>query len=124
MNAPTPRYVAPDTRRRDTLIAVIVGAVLLAFVVFGLFAMSQPHVSENILVGVVVGKQFTPQKEEQVSFSGRKLQGTKQIDGEYVLKLRVEKENRVYEVPVEKSTYDLKSEGDKMEFVRPASEQR
>jgi hypothetical protein len=124
MNPPAPRVVIQDTRRRDTLIAIVVGALLLAGVVFGMMSMSKPHVSANILVGTVVGKQFTPQREEQVSFSGRKLQGTKQIDGEYVLKVRVEKENRIYDVPVEKPTYELKAEGDKLEFVRPSSEQR
>jgi LPXTG-motif cell wall-anchored protein len=124
MKAPAPRVILPDTGRRDTLIAIIVGALLLGFVGYGVMTMSKTHESQNILVGVVVEKQFTPQKEEQVSFSGRKIEGTKQIDGEYLLKVRVEKENRTYDVPVEKWTYDGKQKGDKLEFVRPVSEQR
>jgi hypothetical protein len=124
MNPPGPRVVVPSTSRRDTIIAVVVGAVLLAFVGWGLMTMSQPHVSANTLVGVVVEKQFTPQREQQVSFSGRKLEGTKTIEGEFVLKVRVEKENRTYDVPVEKWVYEGKQKGDKLEFVRPASEQR
>jgi len=124
MNPPTPRVIVPNTSRRDTLIAIVVGAALLVFVGFGVMSMSKPHASANILSGVIVEKQFTPQKEEQVSFSGRKLQGTKQIDGEYVLKVRVEKENRTYDVPVEKPVYESKKEGDTIEFVRPPSEQR
>ena len=124
MNLPPPRVIVPNTTRRDTLIAIVVGVALLVFVGFGVMTMSAPHTSANILTGVVVEKQFTPQKEEQVSFSGRKLQGTKQIDGEYVLKVRVEKENRTYDVPVEKPVYESKREGDTLEFVRPPSEQR
>lgn len=124
MNPPGPRIVLPNTTRRHTIIAILVGAIILTFVGFGIMTMSTPHTSANTLVGVVVAKQFTPQKEQQVSFSGRKLEGTKQIDGEYVLKVRVEKENRTYEVPVEKWVYEGKQEGDKLEFVRPASERR
>ncbi len=124
MNPPGPRVVLPDTRRRDTIIAVVIGAVLLVFVALGVWTMSKPHESANTLIGVVVAKQFTPQKEQQVSFSGRKLEGTKEIDGEYVLKVRVEKENRTYDVPVEKPDYQAKKEGDSLEFVRPRSEQR
>ena len=121
---PQPRLVLPNTRRRDTLIVIVIGAIVLAGVIGGIMTMSKPHVSQNILVGVVVEKQFTPQKEQQVDFSGRRLKAVREIEGEYVLKVRVEKENRVYEVPVQKPTYDSKTEGDKMEFVRPASEQR
>ena len=41
-----------------------------------------------------------------------------------MLKVRVEKENRVYEVPVEKPMYESKKEGDEMMFLRPESERR
>lgn len=124
MNPTPPRVILPDTKRRDTLIAIGIGAVLLVFVALGLMTMSKPHESANTLVGVVVARQFTPQKEQQVSFSGRKLEGTKEIEGEFVLKVKVEKENRTYDVPVEKRIYDAKTVGDKLEFVRPPSEQR
>jgi hypothetical protein len=121
---PQPRIVRPNTRRRDTNVTILIGAVLLAAVIWGVKTMSKPHVSQNILVGVIVEKQFTPQKEQQVSFSGRRLEGTKTIEGEYVLKVQVEKENRTYDVPVEKPVFEAKQKGDKLEFVRPASEQR
>lgn len=121
---PSPKIILPNTRRRDTLIALLAGAVILAFVIAGVMTMSQPHQSQNLLTGTIVGKQFTPQREEQVSFSGRKLEGTKLIEGEYLLKVRVEKEDRTYDVPVEKRVFDARQEGDKLEFVRPPSEQR
>lgn len=122
---PTPsRVVLPNTKKRDAIIAILIGVVLLIFVAYGVKTMSTPHESANILIGLIEAKQFTPQKEQQVSFSGRKLEGTKEIEGEFVLKVRVEKENRTYDVPVDKRVYDAKAVGDKLEFVRPPSEQR
>ena len=121
---PLPKVVVPNTTRRDVLVGAIAGLLILSFVGYGVLRMAKPQESRNILVGVVAEKQFTPGKEEQVSFSGRRIEGVKQIDGEYVLKVRVEKENRTYDVPVEKPVYENRKVGDKMEFVRPRSEQR
>ena len=123
MSAPTPRVVLPSTTKREALIAVLAGVLVLAFVGYGIFQMSRP-VPGNKLTGVVVGKVFTPQKEQIIDFSGRKIERTRETDGEYVLKVRVEKESRVYEVPVEKPMYEAKKEGDELTFLRPESEQR
>jgi hypothetical protein len=123
-DAPAPKIVLPNTKRRDTLIAIVAGLLILSFVGYGIVWMSKPHESQNILAGVIVEKQFTPRKEEQISFSGKRIEGVKQIDGDYVLKVRVEKEDRTYDVPVEKPVYQNRKVGDKMEFVRPPSEQR
>jgi hypothetical protein len=121
---PPPRVVVKSTTRRDIFVAVIAGLLILSFVLYGISHLGKREESRNILVGVVAEKQFTPRKEEQVSFSGRRIEGVKQIDGDYVLKVRVEKENRTYDVPVEKPIYESRKVGDKMEFVRPRSEQR
>ena len=123
MNASAPRVVIPSTTKRDAFVAIIAGLFVLAFVGYGIFQMSRP-VPGNTLTGVVVGKIFTPQKEQIIDFSGRKIERTREIDGEYVLKVRVETDQRVYEVPVEKPMYEVKKEGDSMTFLRPDSEQR
>ena len=123
MSPPAPRVVIASTTKRDAFIAVIAGVLVLVFVGYGIMQMSRP-VAGNKLIGVVVGKVFTPQKEQMIDFSGRKIERTREIDGEYVLKVRVESENRVYEVPVEKPMYESKKEGDAMSFLRPESEQR
>ena len=123
MNPPAPRIVIPSTTKRDAFVAIIAGLLVLVFVGYGILQMSRP-VAGNKLTGVVVGKTFTPQKEQIIDFSGRKIERTREIDGEYVLKVRVEPENRVYEVPVEKPMYESKKEGDAMTFLRPESEQR
>jgi hypothetical protein len=123
MNPPAPRVVLPGTTKREALIAVVAGLLVLAFVAYGIMQMGKP-VPGNDLTGVIVGKEFTPQKERQVSFSGTKISKVREIDGEYVLKVRVAPGNRVYDVPVEKEVYETKKEGDPMTFLRPESEQR
>ncbi len=122
MSAVPPRFVVPSTTKRDAFIAVIAGLFILAFVVFGIIQMGKPA-RGNQLTGVIVGKEFTPQKERQITFSGRQLKSAREIDGEYVFKVRVAKENRVYDVPVAKDEYQAKKEGDTMSFLRPESEQ-
>ena len=123
MNPPAPRVVIPGTTKREALVAVIAGLLVLAFVGYGIVHMSSPVVG-NKLTGVIVEKVFTPQKERMIDFNGRKIERAREIDGEYLLKIRVEAENRVYEVPVEKPVYQSKKEGDSMTFMRPESEQR
>lgn len=116
-------FVVPSTGRRDALIAIVAGLVVLGFIFYGVMHMAQP-VEGNKLTGTVLEKHFTPQKERQVSFSGRHIEGTKETDGEYLLKVRVESQNRTYEVPVEKPLYDAKQVGDSLTFLRPPSEQK
>ena len=123
MNPPVPRLVIPSTTKRDALVAIVAGLLVLGFVIYGIIQMSRP-VPGNTLTGVIVGKIFTPQREQIIDFSGRKIERAREIDGEYVLKVRVEPDKRVYEVPVEKPVYESKKEGDSITFLRPESEQR
>ena len=118
---PSP-VVIPSTTKRDALIATLIGVVALIFVGYGVMHLSQP-VAGNKLSGTVIEKVFTPQKERQVSFNGRHIEGTREIAGEYVLKVRVESEKRTYEVPVEEELYNAKNVGDSVMFLRPESEQ-
>jgi hypothetical protein len=123
--APTPpqRVVIQDHSWRNTMIAIAIGTVVLLFIGYGLLHMGSP-VKGNRLTGTVVEKVFTPQKEQQISFSGRKIEGTREIAGEYVLKVRVDVQNRTYDVPVEPGVYNNKKVGDPLTFIRPPSEQK
>jgi hypothetical protein len=123
MSAPEPRIIIPNTSKRDLIIAITAGLLVLVFIVYGVVHMAAP-VTGNKLTGVVVGREFTPFKERQVSFSGRKIEGVKEIDGEYVLKVRVDSMHRTYDVPVEKPQYEATKDGDALTFIRPPSEQR
>ena len=129
MTPGTPKPAAPfvvrSTTARDTLIAILVATVILGFLGYGIFHMSQP-VQGNQLTGTVAAKKFTPLKEQFVDFDGRKLKGTRESEGEYVLKVRVDGADggRIYEVPVAKGLFEAKKEGDKVIFMRPRSEQK
>lgn len=114
--------VVQSVGKREALIAIVLGFIILGFIGYGVLHMASP-VPGNKLTGVVLEKSFTPGKEQQVSFSGRKIEGTKEVDGEYILKVRVEAQNRTYEVPVEKPLYEMKQVGDSITFLRPPSEQ-
>jgi ABC-type Na+ efflux pump permease subunit len=117
-------FVIRSTSKRDTLIAILIATVLLGFLAYGIFHMSQP-VQGNQLTGTIVAKQFTPLKEQLIDFDGRKLKGARESEGEYVLKVRVDADGgRVYEVPVTKALFEGKKEGDNLTFIRPRSEQK
>ena len=117
------RVVIVEHTWRNTLIAVGFGLVLMVFVGYGIIKMGSP-VAGNKLTGTIVEKVFIPQPERQVSFTGRKIEGTKEIAGEYVFRVRIEAQNRTYDVPVESFVYDSKKVGDPLTFIRPPSEQR
>lgn len=122
MNTPPARVVIPNTTKRDALIAIVSGVLVLAFLIYGIVQMSQP-ITGNKLTGVVISKQATPHKEQLIEFNGRKIEAVKEIDGEFILKVRVEPGARVYEVPVSKAMYESHEKGDSLTFIRPPSEQ-
>ena len=97
MKSQDPRTVAPNTTVRDAAIPIVAGALVLAFVLYGIFTMAKPG-SGNRLTGTVIAKHFTPQPEQQIAFSGRKLESAREIDGEYLLEVRVEEEKRTFHV--------------------------
>ena len=123
MKPQDPRVVVPNTSMRDATIAIVAGVLVLGFVLYGIFTMAKPT-SGNRLTGIVIAKHFTPQPEQQITFSGRKLEGAKEIEGEYLLEVRVEEEKRTFEVPVEKPLYESRNIGDPVTFIRPPSEQK
>jgi hypothetical protein len=124
LNPLPPRLVLPNHTKRDALWATAIGVIILAFLAYGIWQIAQPVlVQGNERTGVIVGKKFTPVRERQIRFSGKKIQGTTETDGEYLLEVRVVVENRVYEVPVEKAVYEGKAIGNSITFLRPESEQ-
>ena len=118
-----PRALVPNNTVRDAVIAVLAGLLVLGFVLYGISTMAKKG-SRNTLTGTVVAKHFTPQRERQISFSGRKLEGAKEVEGEYLLEVHVEEEKRTFEVPVEKPLYESRNVGDSVTFIRPPSEQK
>lgn len=121
---PQPRVVIKNNTARDFAITVVAVVALLGLLVFGVMQLREKP-KGNALKGEITEKVFTPLKEEIVEFSGRHLKATRESDGDYLFKVRVDSENgRVFEVPVPKSIYVSKKVGDSMTFIRPKSEQK
>ncbi len=127
MNPSTPkpageRVVIVNNTRRDALIAAVAGFLVLGFILYGISSfMSQSNQARsNTVTGIVIEKQFTAAPEQQISVGGKGLK-IREIDGEYLLKVKAGPEERIYEVPVEKSTYQLKNVGDSLTFLKPSS---
>lgn len=120
-----PRTIIPDTSKRDRLIAIVAGAVVLAFVIVGMILLSREpgRPSTNQLTGVIVAKHASGEREQEIRV-GRKGLAAQETDSGYSFEVRVEKEGRTYTVPVTKQAYEAKKVGDPQDFIRPRSEQR
>lgn len=123
MSEKNPLLVVPNNTVRDAIIAGAAGLVVLGFIFYGVFSfISQSRTAQSSkITGTVIEKQFTPLPEQLITY-GRKGLKRKESDGEYLLKVQVKEGDRVYEVPVAKSTYEIKKVGDSLTFLRPPSE--
>ena len=65
-----PRRVVPDTRRRDTLIAVAAGAAVLAFVLYAVSYFSRQVNASGVVEGVIVSKAFVPGRKRRSPSGG------------------------------------------------------
>ncbi|MEI7957918.1 MAG: hypothetical protein WCI40_02325 [Verrucomicrobiota bacterium] len=110
MNQP---YVVPSSARRDLLIGLAVGLVVMALIIFGVVSMAG-GVTGTTLNGKIVAKNFTPFEEKQVTFGKG---GVHQRDGDYVLEC--EAKGRLYLVAVDKETYNATKVGGPYLFPRP-----
>ncbi len=120
-----PHRLAPQTSRRDVVIAVAIGVAVLIIVLVGLWSLSgrprQP--STNQLTGTILAKHATGEREQEITF-GRKGLKQRETDSGYSFEIRVEPEGRTYTVPVTKELYESKKVGEKQSFIRPRGEQR
>ena len=115
----------PTASRRRTIIACAGVFGVLVVLAYSILQMGdgQQSASNNMLTGKVVGRSFTPPKTE-IGGEGGGGPENHQSAGEYILKVRVAGENRVYEVPVEANRYEAVLDGAPFSFLRPPSEQR
>ena len=114
----TSRRVVPDTRWRDTLIAVLAGAAVLAFIVYAVAYLSRQSEASGMAQGVIISKTFVPRPETQVSVGHDGL-SSRQVAGEYSFQVRVPQENnREYKVLVGPSIYAARNVGDSLLFKR------
>src|SRR3954466_13758172 len=70
-----PRVVVEDTSKRDMIVAVGAGLVVLALVLAGIFFLhgevGKP--SENQLTGVIIAKHDSGEREQEISFGKKGL---------------------------------------------------
>jgi hypothetical protein len=132
MNTPTPNtppagqpkrpvLVVPRTSKRDILIAIAIAIAVLGFVTFAIYSTGTDK-PKNTISGIITGRRSTGERETQLNVS---RQGVKEkaIDTGYYLKVFVKEDNRTYEVTVEKDLWQTKKDGDRLDFLRPPSEQ-
>ena len=93
---------------------------VLAFVVYAILSLGQQANSVPGVEGIIVAKEFVAQPETQVTV-GKGGVSSRQIAGEYILRVRVPQEgDRVYRVSVEQTVYDAERTGDHYYFNRPS----
>jgi hypothetical protein len=112
---PPKKIVVVNTTKRDTILGVLGGAVLLALLAFGFIHLSQ-DVTGKGLTGIITSKTFTPQPEEQITI-GQGGPRARRIEGEYRFEVNVD--SRIYTVWVDKLAYDTKEVGDRFYFMPP-----
>ena len=112
------RRIVPDTRRRDLLVALATGVVVLGFIFYAFTNLSRQANASGLIEGVIVSKAFVPQPETQVSV-GKGGLNSQQIAGEYSFQVRVPQENnRRYKVLVDPRIYERQQAGDHLLFKR------
>lgn len=119
------RPVIPNTSQRDTIIAILVGIAILAFVAVGIIMLGREpgRPSANQLTGTIVAKHARGEREQEIRV-GRKGLASEETDTGYSFEIHVEKDGRSYDVPVSKQLFDTRKVGDQQSFIRPPSEQK
>jgi hypothetical protein len=122
MPTPVPRprkppLVVKSTTGCDIALAVSIGLALLAFVIWGIFRMSQDVTGNSLLSGQIIAKHFQPQQEEQLTF-GKGGLDERDIDGIYTMDIRTS-DGHLYKVFVEKPIYQSHQVGDQLNFLPP-----
>ncbi len=118
--APRPHLVVKGVNRRDVIIGVLIALLVLGFIIAAVFQSGQPP--KNMLSGVIRAKAEPGLRETLMTVS-RKGVTEKTADTGYSLKVWVESAQREYDVMVMKEIWESKKVGDKIDFLRPPSEQ-
>ena len=117
--APPSRRVVPETRWRDTLIAVGAGVAVLGFVLWAVLSLGRQANAAGGVEGVIVSKEFVARPETQITI-GQGGVHSRQKAGDYIFHVKVPQENeKTYDVFVDPAIYASQREGERFYFVRP-----
>lgn len=109
------RPIPRDTSKRDTIIAVVVGIGLVAFLVTAILITFE-HVGSRGVHGVIVEKRFVVEPVTEISVGAGGLK-KKDTPGEYSFIVRDTIKGTVYTLSVSKEVFDRYSEGDEYFFA-------
>lgn len=115
---------APDRRvtaahqKRDLLIALGVGAAVLALVILAVVSLSRQSAAGGGVEGTIVAKHFVAEPETQITV-GRGGVSSRWKAGEYFFEVRVSAEHdKLYQVTVDPVVYASHEVGGRYYFVR------
>ncbi len=115
------RVIVSGTKKRDFFIALAIALAVLGFVVLAIYSTGTEK-PKNTISGTITGRRATGEREKLIDVSRRGVK-EKTADTGFYLKVFVKEENRTYEVMVEKDLWNGKKDGERLDFLRPPSEQ-
>lgn len=113
----TARQIPRDTSKRDTLIAVLVGVGLVAFLVTAILVTFERAGSRGVH-GIIVEKRFLVLPSTEISVGSKGL-SKKDIPGEFFFIVRDQIKGTMYTLSVSEEVYGRYSEGDEYFFAGP-----
>jgi hypothetical protein len=108
--------------RRDILLAVVILVGILGFVVAAIYSTGTAK-NPNMLSGEIREKYKTGEQVRDLVVSAKGV-SDKIVNSGCYLKVYVASVDKVYNVMLAESEWDKKKVGDKIEFLRPASERQ
>lgn len=127
MNPPKkPLVVVSGMTRRDYLIAAAIIVGLLGFIVAAIYSAGTAK-NPNMLNGIIREKYRTGEQTRDIIVSAEKGSrgvSDKITDSGCYLKIYVVSLDKTYDVMLSESEWERKKAGDKLDFLRPASERR
>jgi hypothetical protein len=110
-----PRTIKSKNSPRTIITALAIGILLLGFILFAVFP-SGSGILDAKKSGVLVGKEFVPQPERQITLGEEGSISARDKEGEYLLTVEVPNVGgKKYTVWVNKKLYESLQVGDKFD---------
>ncbi|MEK0449192.1 MAG: hypothetical protein RL088_1460 [Verrucomicrobiota bacterium] len=117
-----PVVVSGGLNRRDILLAVAILVGILGFVAAAVYSTGTAK-NPNMLSGEIREKYRTGEQIRDLVVSGKGV-SDKVVNSGCYLKVYVASVDKIYNVMLAESEWETKRVGDKIEFLRPASERQ
>lgn len=115
---PTPKLkVGTSFSKRDLIIGLIAGAIMVGFILFAIGSMHDRTGTHGVR-GIIKEKEFIERPEQRITV-GRDGIHIREREGDYLLHVWVESEEKMYYVQVNRFIYESKEVGQPYYFSRP-----